>query len=87
MMQLRAITDTEARGILARELTGTETCDQVAEDCALLRSCAWALTDGVRPVHVLRLLNLASTLHFLGRDSETATQGSSGRAFRMWRPR
>ena len=66
MMQLRAITDTEARGILARELTGTETCDQVAEDCALLRSCAWALTDGVRPVHVLRLLNLASTLHFSG---------------------
>ena len=65
-MQLRAITDTEAHGILARELTGTETCDQVAEVCALLRSCAWALTDGVRPVHVLRLLNLASILHFSG---------------------
>lgn len=69
MMQLRAISDTEAHGILARELTGKETCDQVAEDCALLRSCAWALTDGVRPVHVLRLLNLASTLHFSGKSA------------------
>lgn len=66
MMQLRAITETEAHGILARELTGAERCDQIAKDCALLRSCAWALTDGVRPVHVLRLLNLASTLHFSG---------------------
>ena len=66
MMQLRAISDTEAHGILVRELTGKETCDQVAEDCALLRSCVWALTDGIRPVHVLRLLNLASTLHFSG---------------------
>jgi hypothetical protein len=66
MTQLRAISDTEAHGILARELMGTETCDHLAEDCALLRSCTWALTDGVRPVHVLRLLNLASTLHFSG---------------------
>jgi hypothetical protein len=66
MMQLRAISETEAHGILARELTGVEKCDQVAEDCALLRSCTWALTNGVRPVHVLRLLNLASTLHFSG---------------------
>lgn len=66
MMHLRAITEAEARGILARELTGAETRDQIAEDCALLRSCAWALTDGIRPVHVLRLLNLASTLHFSG---------------------
>lgn len=68
-MQLRAITDAEAHGIFARELTGSETCDQVAEDCALLRSCAWALTDGIRPVHVLRLLNLASTLCFSGETS------------------
>jgi hypothetical protein len=66
MMQLRAITAAEAHGILARELTGSDGCDQIAEDCALLRSCAWALTDGVRPVHVLRLVNLASTLHFAG---------------------
>lgn len=66
MMQLRSITQIEARGILARELAGTETCDQIAEDCALLRSCAWALTEGVRPVHILRLLNLASALHFSG---------------------
>ena len=66
MMHLHAITDTEAHGILARELTGTETSDQVAEDSALLRSCAWALTDGVRPVHILRLLNLAATHHFSG---------------------
>src|SRR5580698_10053808 len=66
MMQLRAIADTEAHGILVRELTGSDACDQIAEDCALLRSCAWALTDGIRPVHILRLLNLASTLHFSG---------------------
>lgn len=66
MMQLRPITEIEAHGVLARELTGAGTCDQIAEDCALLRSCAWALTEGVRPVHVLRLLNLASTLHFSG---------------------
>lgn len=66
MMQLRAITEAEAHGILVRELTGAETRDQIAEDCALLRSCAWALTDGIRPVHILRLLNLASTLHFSG---------------------
>ena len=69
MMQLRAIADTDARGVLIRELTGSEACDQIAEDCALLRSCVWALTDGIRPVHVLRLLNLASTLHFSGETS------------------
>lgn len=66
MTQLQAITEVEAHAILARQLTGSEACDQIAEDCALLRSCAWALTDGVHPVHVLRLLNLASTLHFAG---------------------
>jgi len=66
MTQLQAITETAAHAILARELTGSETCDQVAKDCALLRSCVWALTDGVQPVHVLRLLNLASTLHLSG---------------------
>jgi hypothetical protein len=66
MMQLQAITEIDAHTILARQLTGSEACDQIAEDCALLRSCAWALTDGIHPVHVLRLLNLASTLHFAG---------------------
>jgi hypothetical protein len=66
MTQPPAITDTDAHAMLAGQLTGSEACDQVAEDCALLRSCAWALTDGVRPVHILRLLNLASTLHFSG---------------------
>lgn len=66
MMQPRAITKAEAHCNLTQELTGSESCDQVAEDCALLRSCTWALTDGVRPVHILRLLNLASTLHFSG---------------------
>ena len=66
MMQLRAMTETQAHAIITRQLLGSETCDQVAEDCSLLRSCAWALTDGIRPVHVLRLLNLASTLQFSG---------------------
>ena len=66
MTQLQAITESAAHAIFARELTGSETCDQVAEDCALVRSCVWALTDGAQPVHVLRLLNLAATLHFSG---------------------
>lgn len=69
MMQPQSITESEAHTILARELTGSASCDQIAEDCALLRSCAWALTDGVHPVHVLRLLNLASSLHFAGDSS------------------
>ena len=69
MMHLQSITESDAHTILARELTGSAACDQIAEDCALLRSCAWALTDGVHPVHVLRLLNLASTLHFAGDSS------------------
>jgi hypothetical protein len=76
MTQLRAITETEAHRVLASELTGGETCDQVAEDCALLRSCTWALTDGVRPVHVLRLLNLASTLHFSGETTRAQLKGA-----------
>jgi len=76
MMQLQQITESEAHGILIRQLTGAETCDQVAEDCALLRSCVWALTDGVRPVHVLRLLNLASTLHFSGETARAQLKGA-----------
>ena len=80
MMQLQAITEIEAHAILARELTGSEACDQIAEDCALLRSCAWALTDGVRPVHILRLLNLASTLHFAGDAVQSETERSLRRA-------
>jgi hypothetical protein len=66
MMQLRGITSTQAHAIITRQLTGSEACDPVAEDCALLRTCAWALTDGIHPVHVLRLLNLASTIQFSG---------------------
>jgi len=77
-MQLRAITDNEAHGILVRELIGAETCDQVAEDCALLRSCAWALTDGLRPVNILRLLNLASTLHFSGETRRAQLKDALG---------
>jgi hypothetical protein len=69
MTQLHAITETEAQATLSLGLTGSEACDKIAADCALLRSCAWALTDGVRPVHVLRLLNLASTVHFVGAAS------------------
>lgn len=78
MTQLLAITEAEAHAILTRQLTASETCDQVAEDCALLRSCAWALTDGVRPVHVLRLLNLASTLHFSGDVSRARLKEALG---------
>ncbi len=78
MTQLLAIAETEAHAILTRQLTASETCDQVAEDCALLRSCAWALTDGVRPVHVLRLLNLASTLHFSGDVSRARLKEALG---------
>ena len=47
---------------MKHQLIGPGACDQVAADCALLRSCVWALTSGNRPVHVLRLLNLATSL-------------------------
>lgn len=78
MTQLRPITQIEASGVLARDLTGAETCDQVAQDCALLRSCAWALTEGIRPVHVVRLLNLASTLHFSGETARAQLKEALG---------
>jgi hypothetical protein len=62
MTGLRTVSEREARTVLRHQLVGTGACDQVAADCALLRSCVWALTGGSRPVHILRLLNLATSL-------------------------
>jgi hypothetical protein len=44
---------------IRQELVGAADCDRLAMDCALLRSCVWALSEGKHPVHSLRLLNLA----------------------------
>ncbi len=49
----------EAGKLLREQLVGGGSCDRLATDCALLRSCVWALTGGGRPVHILKLLNLA----------------------------
>src|ERR1035441_2110806 len=62
MTPFRAVSEKEARAVVRQQLIGPGECDQVAADCALLRSCVWALTGGNRPVHVLRLLNFATSL-------------------------
>ena len=49
----------EASAFVRQQLVGTADCDELAIDCGLLRSCLWALSGGTRPVHSLRLLNLA----------------------------
>lgn len=69
MSALREISERDAHALLTRQLVGAEKCDQVARDCALLRSCAWALTGGARPVHILRLLNFATSFEV---DSDKA---------------
>jgi hypothetical protein len=62
MTGFQTVSEKEARSILRHQLVGPGECDQVAADCALLRSCVWALTGGGRPVHILRLLNFATSL-------------------------
>jgi hypothetical protein len=61
MSGLREITEHGAQAALVQELIGRAECDQLTSDCALLRTVAWALTGGNRPIHILRLLNLASS--------------------------
>lgn len=56
---VRSCSAEEAGKLIREQLVATALCDQVATDCALLRSCVWALTGGERPVHVLKLLNFA----------------------------
>jgi len=55
------ISAAQAKEIIDSHLVGGD-CGQLARDCALLRSCLWALSGGNRPVHVLRVLNLALDL-------------------------
>lgn len=55
------ISATKAREVLDFQLLGGD-YGQLARDCALLRSCLWALSGGDRPVHVVRVLNLALDL-------------------------
>ena len=62
------VSEQEAHALLKQQLVGSGSCDQLAADCALLRSCVWALTGGTRPVHILRLLNLASSFGTSGED-------------------
>jgi hypothetical protein len=59
---MRFATAEEAARSIRQELVGAIDCDQLACDSALLRSCVWALTRGERPVHTLKLLNLAIEL-------------------------
>jgi hypothetical protein len=59
---IRTISAEEAARCIREDLVGSAECDQLATECALLRSCAWALTQGNRPVHTLKLLNLAIEL-------------------------
>jgi hypothetical protein len=59
---VNTISEERARDLLRYQLVGPVECDQLALDCALLRSCLWALSGGTTPVHVLRLLNLATSL-------------------------
>lgn len=68
MTQFRAISREDARAALTMQLVGAGEYDQVALDSALIRSCVWALTGGKRPVHILRLLNFATSLDPFGND-------------------
>lgn len=65
---MNTISEEKARCVLRHQLVGPVECDQVALDCALLRSCLWALSGGTTPVHVLRLLNLATSLEYAEMD-------------------
>src|SRR5690349_1802762 len=57
---MRVISAEKAGTLLLEHLLGAPgKPDQLAIDCALLRSCLWALSGGERPVHSLRFLNLA----------------------------
>ena len=73
---MSVVSATQARETVDFQLVGRD-CDQIVRECALLRSCLWALSGGDRPVHVLRVLNLAFDLSpeniFAGRDSVALT--------------
>jgi hypothetical protein len=69
-MRLQAISESEARDLLRQQLVGSGECDQLAMDCAKLRSCLWALSGGTQPVHVLRLLNFVA----VGEDADFRTR-------------
>jgi hypothetical protein len=59
---LEVLTPAQAHTVLARELGGVDLSDVWTLDCVVLRSVLWALTDGVRSVHTLRILNRATAL-------------------------
>ena len=48
-----------AKQLISTHLYGDTIGDDVSADCALLRSCIWGLSHAAKPVHVLRILNLA----------------------------
>ena len=55
---LEAIDSSQARFLLHDGSSGAVVTG-LSADCCLLRSCVWALSRGVEPVHVLRVVNLA----------------------------
>ncbi len=69
---MRVISAEKAGALLREQLLGTaDHSDQLAIDCALLRSCLWSLSGGQRPVHSLRLLNLAVECSPAGLNTES----------------
>ncbi len=76
MTLLRTVSEREASTILRQQLIGASECDQVAADCALLRSSVWALTGGQTPVHVLRLLNFAASINPLAEETRSRIKES-----------
>lgn len=64
---LEPISAARAKFLLQDHLNGAVGSD-LAADCSLLRSCIWALSNVVEPVHVLRVLNLALSISDCGGD-------------------
>src|SRR5262245_12671274 len=56
---LKRIDPSRAKQLISTHLCGDLIGDGVSADCALIRSCIWGLSHAAKPVHVLRILNLA----------------------------
>jgi hypothetical protein len=57
---LLAVRRAFATGLEAKRLIASSGGDELTLDCAVLRSCVWALTRNAQSVHVNRLLNVAT---------------------------
>lgn len=59
---LNEIDRSQAEHLISTHLHGGATHDDIAADCALLRSCVWSLSSVTEPVHILRVMNLALSM-------------------------